>query len=33
MDDLAWLAILLGLAVIGFAYILLLAIGDEGAGS
>lgn len=31
MDDLMWLAILLGLAIVGFGYIRLLAIGDEGA--
>ena len=31
MDDLIWLAIILGLGSLGFAYIRLLALGREGA--
>lgn len=31
MDDLMWLAIILGLSVLGFLYIRLLGAGDEGA--
>ena len=33
MDDLFWLGLILGLTVVGFLYIGLLAIGDEGAGA
>jgi hypothetical protein len=31
VDDLMWLAILLGMGAVGFAYIRLLGVGDEGA--
>lgn len=33
MDDLKWLAIVLGLALLALLYVGLLAAGDEGSGS